>query len=389
LSELIPPTLTIISNFSRSSAKKIVNSSSGSNSEKGPKIVRNHKKTEEPPSNIDLGRPKSPKNPRMSFDTTNENMGDNMGLLSPRSPKMTIEKITNDNESNRVSIKERPNSPKNPRMSVPPDVEKEKEKEKEKQQSEPLKSERIDPPPSESPKGNKSRKNKRRKKPATLIATQIGKVPDYESYSELEKTRAWTALENRLDDLQALHSDWDIGDPDPEKETLTKCHHRYIQYLNDHKREKFIAENSENYIIGMVIFWLLFEVICTMILNLPAGGYTMLQFSMMHRYEDILVDIGEEAWELKGKGKKKRGTFWDIMWSSLVVGIGFVAFNFFLKGLGEDYAQRISGKLVTMLVGNESEGGNNTFKLAGVAEVFKTLKGLMNGDLSVLGSLLG
>lgn len=380
-------------------------------SEKGPKIVRKSsgKLLIKSPTNLESKKNNenekilSPRNYKMKSneiniitklneDKINEKKSKERPL-SPRNVRMELkedekesenqELFSNTKKRSTINSEERPNSSKNPKMEVPiSSLPSETDNDK-----------KDEPKSSSSPSSgigeNDKRKTKRRKKTINLIATQIGKIPDYDSYSELEKVRAWTALENRLDELQAVHTDWDIQNPDPQKETLKQCHHRYIQYLNDHKREKFIAENSENYIVGMVIFWLLLEVICTMIFNLPAGGYTMLQFSMIHRYEDILVDIGEEAWELKGKGKKKRGTFWDIIMGSLLVALGFVLFNFFLRGLGEEYAQRISGKLITMLIGNVADGEGSIFKMTGVADVIKTVKGLMSGDLSVLTGLLG
>src|SRR5438105_2662310 len=133
----------------------------------------------------------------------------------------------------------------------------------------------------------------------------------------------------------------------------------------------------------MVIFWMVFEIICVG-MGLPAGGYMMLQFSMLNRYEDILVDIGEEKWEKRGGEKQKRGTVADIVWGSLIMGVGFVLCKFLLQGFGEENAQKISNKLINMLVGDEQLDNSTVFRLTGVADVFKQVRGIMNGDFTGL-----
>lgn len=72
----------------------------------------------------------------------------------------------------------------------------------------------------------------------------------------------------------------------------------YERYL----RQLYIDRSANDYSIYIIILFIVIEFLGTKVLGLPLTGYTINQLSMMHRYERLLIELGEKNYSGMGTG---------------------------------------------------------------------------------------
>jgi len=174
--------------------------------------------------------------------------------------------------------------------------------------------------------------------------------PNYSSMTPEEQTRMRNSFDGKFDTLRISFPTWQVTTP-PATSSLDHIHDVYENYV----RKIVVSINSSQWKIYLVIMFLFIEVVGIKVFSLDMRGYTMSQVRTMHRFDQILVELGEKYyvqgpsnWPVEARICLMAG------FNALV----FVIIKYLCRYAGEGYAEPIQGAIDTFL------GGGPTFQPA-------------------------
>lgn len=113
--------------------------------------------------------------------------------------------------------------------------------------------------------------------------------PNYDSMSTEEQNNMRVIFKAKFGKLRIDHPSMNIQDP-PETYTLDQIHDVYHNYV----KQIVISMNSDQWRSCLVLFFLGIEFFGIKVLGLDFRGFTMAQVKSMHRYDSLLVELGEK-----------------------------------------------------------------------------------------------
>lgn len=223
-------------------------------------------------------------------------------------------------------------------------------------------------------KPSQPRTTKKNRKPYIRPSQQP--IPDYSNYSNLDQIKAWAVLEDRYTRIKrSLPDDYPVTMPNPEKETLSECHVRYNQLIENYQKNKFIDDETDKYRFYLVCFWAVIEVVLLLFGVTSANGYTNLQLMMASQYDFTLMELGEQRWDEIG-GVSSSSPIYDILSSSIITMVIFIILKLLTSFLGEESSTKSTNFIMgKMMERHKAKEGSSLF---GVGDIFGLLADLRN-----------
>jgi hypothetical protein len=170
--------------------------------------------------------------------------------------------------------------------------------------------------------------------------------PDYASMSESQQNYWRRDFSSRFETLRRNNPTIRIDDPS-EDFSLDQVHDHYEKYVKQIK----IMLDSNQWKTYLVIFFLSIEVFGVKILGLNFSGYTMSQLKIINRYEELLIELGEQQY-VQG------GSNWPIEARILIMclfnALIFILVKYLSKWLGGDsMAGTIQTIIDSLLIGTQ------------------------------------
>lgn len=243
----------------------------------------------------------------------------------------------------------------------------------------------------------KIQKPKQAPKKKVYVRPSQRPIPDYSTYSDIDKAKQWAVLDDRFARLkQSLPDDYPIRMPDPEKETLEECHARYNQLIENYQKNKFINDEMDKYRFYLICFWAVIEVVLLLFGVTSANGYTNLQLMMASQYDFTLMELGEQTWEEMG-GSSSSSPIYDILSSSVFTMVIFVILKCVTSFLGEEMSNKSTNYIMgKMLENRKAKEGSSLFGIGDIFNLIGDLKNMTgqgeggnNGVLNLITKLMG
>jgi hypothetical protein len=238
---------------------------------------------------------------------------------------------------------------------------------------------------------NKGKKHLNNKK---MFFLSDRKIPNFSNLTETEVSQMWTNLEHDFNKIRKLNPDNEITMPDPETETLQQAVARKNQFLYEMRKDDFIEGKVDEYQMGMLIMWIITEVILIYFFKINANGYTDLQMQCSSQYDRLLLEMGEEKWKRQGR-QVKQDPAYALVTSSLKIAGLYAGLRFLTDKLPPQIGEKACQFAVQKLTKNKKEGGGFSGALSGIKDLVDTFQEVKNqlnegGDMmGLLGNLMG
>ena len=155
--------------------------------------------------------------------------------------------------------------------------------------------------PSPQPRSPTNKKKKKKKPPVEPQESPKPKQavrPNYATMTPAERAVARIDFRIKFSLLrQSLGNRYPFPEPNYEGD-MDILYAEYERYL----RQLYIDRSANDYSIYIIILFIVIEFLGTKVLGLPLTGYTINQLSMMHRYERLLIELGEKNYSGMGTG---------------------------------------------------------------------------------------
>jgi len=194
--------------------------------------------------------------------------------------------------------------------------------------------------------------------PAQVTVLPPPNVPNYSAMSSEEQAQHRANFRTRFGILRNAWPNYHIPDV-PDDLPLEQIHAQYDIYV----RHIHISRDVDQYKVYLVIMWLLIELFCIKI-GLNIGGYTVSQMRSMHKYERLLIELGETNYKTSG-GEAGVQSSWPvevrIFFMALVNAVTFIIIKMLAGYIGEGMANTIVDGLSSYLSGAPPQPGQVLF----------------------------
>ena len=158
---------------------------------------------------------------------------------------------------------------------------------------------------------------------------------DYSIEQEAVKKLCTDIFKSKFENLKLNYPDRNIVYP--EGKSLNKIHDSYHNII----KAIYVNMNLGQIQLGYIIVLMAVEFTCVKAFNIPLAGFTKMELKRMHRYNQMMVEIGESLYSTGG-------TPWPIEWRILGTLIMNVVIFIALKCL----AQYVGGESMTEVIRN-------------------------------------
>ena len=173
-------------------------------------------------------------------------------------------------------------------------------------------------------------------------------MPPYSTYSPLKKEQARTDFIFKFYTLRQFYPEHDIPIPTA-NDTLEEL---FVRYETCYRRIS-IAQGNDQYKIYLIIFFLVVEFCCCKV-GLKCTGYTIMQLTLMDKYERLLIELGE-------KNYGGFGTGWPVEIRLLMLAVFnaviLIIINTLAGALGPTLADTIRQTIIPLLNGKSPTFG--------------------------------
>lgn len=238
-------------------------------------------------------------------------------------------------------------------------------------------------------------KKKKKKKKEKLERRKVA-VPDFDSYTELEKVQARAEYDTQLATLRELLPECDI--PESSRElSLEVLHVQITVYSNHVKKKEKVKAGIYKYRIYAAISWFLVELLAKRMGFGNMEGFVKYQMKYINSYESLLEELGEK--ELTDEGEDQ-GLLGYKQWSpearfvafTIFNALTFVAIKILAGWLGEATAEKTVHGFLDFLnnAGNgEAQEGQNADMGSSLLNMFTNGNLDLGGLIGSLGTMLG
>jgi hypothetical protein len=161
-----------------------------------------------------------------------------------------------------------------------------------------------------------------------------GKI-DYSLEQDEVRVACYESFKNKF---QALSLNYpDRGITFPEGKSLNKIHDAYHSII----KSIYVNMNLGQIQLGYIIVLMAIEFVCVKAFNIPLAGFTKMELKRMHRYNQLMVELGETFYSTGGAE-------WPIEWRILGTLVMNIVIFISLKFL----AQYVGGESMTEVIRN-------------------------------------
>ena len=142
----------------------------------------------------------------------------------------------------------------------------------------------------------------------------------------------------------------------PEGKSLNKVHDKYHAIY----KTIYVNMNLGQFQLGYIIILMAIEVVCIKAFNIPMSGFTQMEAKRIHRYNQLMVELGESMYSTGGGS-------WPLEWriaGSILMNIAvFIAIKFLSKYVGGESMTDVIRNAVDNILDNpvtkeDIESGN-------------------------------
>lgn len=176
----------------------------------------------------------------------------------------------------------------------------------------------------------------------------VKEMPEYDSMSPKERAAHRSDFMTKIGTIRRAHEDLKIPQVDPNI-SLDELHILYHGYLHD----VFIRKEADKYKLYLSVFWLFIEIGCKKY-GIDIPGFTKAQMAASHKYEMLLMELGEEkysATNASGSANK-----WPVeirlVFMTIINAVAFGVMSHLCKWFSKDDAHSIMEEFTNMLSGN-------------------------------------
>jgi hypothetical protein len=121
--------------------------------------------------------------------------------------------------------------------------------------------------------------------------------PNYKDLPPEDQARALVDFQIKFGALQRYFPQYNIKIP-TENDDLDVLYAQYERYL----QQTHVDQDVPQYKVALILLFIGIEWIGTKVFGLPISGYTISQMKSMHRYERLLMELGEKQYTSFGSG---------------------------------------------------------------------------------------
>jgi hypothetical protein len=202
-----------------------------------------------------------------------------------------------------------------------------------------------------------------------------GKI-DYNLEQEEVRTACIETFKAKFQNLKLNYPEHGIEFP--EGKSLNKIHDTYHSII----KSIYVNMNLGQLQLGYIIVLMAIEFVCVKAFNIPLAGFTKMELKRMHRYNQLMVELGENLYSV-GSGS------WPIEWrilGTLVMNIViFVALKFLASYVGGESMTEVIRNAVDQVLDNpvtkdNIESGNiGTKSTTAGGGLGSMMEGMMSG----------
>ena len=160
--------------------------------------------------------------------------------------------------------------------------------------------------------------------PQAIIPQSTGQFDDI---TESEEARLRASYNLKFNSLHEMWPNMEIP-TNLSSQTLDQIDAQYKQYL----KHIHISNGCEKNKMFLLISWLIIELVCVKF-GLDAGGFTIAQMNSMNKYEVLLVELGENSFQVSGTADFT--SKWPIEMRILFLSLGNVVLTIIVKTLAK------------------------------------------------------
>lgn len=202
-----------------------------------------------------------------------------------------------------------------------------------------------------------------------------GKI-DYNLEQEEVRTACIETFKAKFQNLKLNYPEHGIEFP--EGKSLNKIHDTYHSII----KSIYVNMNLGQLQLGYIIVLMAIEFVCVKAFNIPLAGFTKMELKRMHRYNQLMVELGENLYSV-GSGS------WPIEWrilGTLIMNIViFVALKFLASYVGGESMTEVIRNAVDQVLDNpvtkdNIESGNiGTKSTTAGGGLGSMMEGMMSG----------
>lgn len=165
----------------------------------------------------------------------------------------------------------------------------------------------------------------------------------------------------------------------PEGKNLNKIHDSYHSII----KSIYVNMNLGQLQLGYIIVLMAIEFVCVKAFNIPLAGFTKMELKRMHRYNQLMVELGENLYSV---GSGSWPIEWRILGTLMMNVVIFVALKFLSNYVGGESMTEVIRNAVDQVLDNpvtkdNIETGNVGAKSSGTTSsgLGSMMEGMMSG----------
>jgi len=174
------------------------------------------------------------------------------------------------------------------------------------------------------------------------LITDPGKI-DYNLEQEEVRTACMETFKSKFQNLKLNYPEQGIEFP--EGKSLNKIHDSYHAII----KSIYVNMNLGQLQLGYIIVLMAIEFVCVKAFNVPLAGFTKMELKRMHRYNQLMVELGENLYSV---GSGSWPIEWRILGTLLMNIVIFIALKFLAGYVGGESMTDVIRNAVDQVLDN-------------------------------------
>lgn len=208
-----------------------------------------------------------------------------------------------------------------------------------------------------------------------------GKI-DYSLEQEEVRSMCYDTFKSKFQALALNYPDRGIVFPDGK--SLNKIHDAYHSII----KSIYVNMNLGQLQLGYIIILMAIEFVCVKAFNIPLAGFTKMELKRMHRYNQLMVELGET---LYSTGGKEWPIEWRIMGTLIMNIVIFISLKFLAQYVGGESMTEVIRNAVDKVLDNPVTKDNietGTAKNTTTDGLGSMMEGMMGGDTGGIADII-
>ena len=174
------------------------------------------------------------------------------------------------------------------------------------------------------------------------LITDPGKI-DYNLEQEEVRNACFETFKSKFQNLKLNYPEQGIEFP--EGKSLNKIHDTYHSII----KSIYVNMNLGQLQLGYIIVLMAIEFVCVKAFNVPLAGFTKMELKRMHRYNQLMVELGENLYSV---GSGSWPIEWRILGTLLMNIVIFIALKFLAGYVGGESMTDVIRNAVDQVLDN-------------------------------------